>query len=114
MHRMMGEETIHTDLQLGQFGIVAVHGGMIKAATLETIRLYTGRKLKKGKSFAFYRVDPPYKVIRVWTVKSVKFYRKTIVLVRSSVLLLFSFHIFIWLKFRYSEKATKFEKKSST
>ena len=62
MHRMMGEETIHTDLQMGQFGIVAVHGGMIKAATLETIRLYTGRKLKKGKSFAFYRVDPPYKV----------------------------------------------------
>ena len=65
MHRMMGEETIHTDLQMGQFGIVAVHGGMIKAATLETIRNYTGRKLKKGKSFAFYRVDPPYKVIRV-------------------------------------------------
>ena len=62
MHRMMGEETIHTDLQMGQFGIVAVHGGMIKAATLETIRLYTGRKLVKGKSFAFYRVDPPYKV----------------------------------------------------
>ena len=59
---MMGEETIHTDLQMGQFGIVAVHGGMIKAATLETIRLYTGRKLQKGKSFAFYRVDPPYKV----------------------------------------------------
>jgi len=63
MHRMMGEETIHTDLQMGQFGIVAVHGGMIKAATLETIRLYTGRKLKKGKSFAFYRVDPPYKPV---------------------------------------------------
>ena len=62
MHRVMGEETIHTDLQMGQFGIVAVHGGMIRAATLETIRLYTGRKLQKGKSFAFYRVDPPYKV----------------------------------------------------
>ena len=62
MHRMMGEETIHTDLQMGQFGIVAVHGGMIRAATLETIRLYTGRKLQKGKSFAYYRVDPPYKV----------------------------------------------------
>ena len=53
---------IHTDLLMGQFGIVAIHGGMIKHATLESIRLYTGRKLKKGKSFAFYRVDPPYKV----------------------------------------------------
>ena len=62
MYRVRGEETIHTDLQMGQFGIVAVHGGMIKQQTLETIRLYTGRKLKKGKSFAFYRVDAPYKV----------------------------------------------------
>ena len=70
MHRMMGEETIHTDLQMGQFGIVAVHGGMIRAATLETIRLYTGRKLQKGKSFAYYRVDPPYKVsISIFVMK---------------------------------------------
>lgn len=63
MYRMMGEEMIHTDLLMGQFGIVAIHGGMIKHATLESIRLYTGRKLKKGKSFAFYRVDSPYKPV---------------------------------------------------
>jgi len=61
MYRVMGEEQIHTDLLMGQFGIVAVHGGMIKSATFDTIRLYTGRKLRKGNSFAFYRVDPPYK-----------------------------------------------------
>ena len=62
MYRMIGEETVHTELLMGQYGIVAVHGGMIKSSTLETIRLYTSRKLQKGKSFAFYRVDPPYKV----------------------------------------------------
>lgn len=61
-YRMLGEEKVHTDLLLGQFGIVAVHGGAIKHSTLETIRNYTGRKLKKGQSFAFYRVDAPYKV----------------------------------------------------
>lgn len=63
-YRMLGEEKVHTDLLLGQFGIVAVHGGAIKHATLETIRNYTGRKLKKGESFAFYRIDAPYKVIK--------------------------------------------------
>jgi len=63
MYRIMGEEQIHTDLIMGQFGIVAVHGGMIKSATFDTIRLYTGRKLKKGNSFAFYRVDAPYKPV---------------------------------------------------
>lgn len=63
MYRMMGEEQIHTDLLMGQFGIVAIHGGLIKSATFDTIRLYTGRKLKKGNSFAFYRVDPPYKPV---------------------------------------------------
>ena len=40
MYRVMGEEQIHTDLIMGQFGIVAVHGGMIKSATFElTIQL---------------------------------------------------------------------------
>lgn len=61
-YRMKGEEKVHTELMLGQFGIVSVHGGFIKSQTFETIRNYTGRKLKRGKSFAFYRVDPPYKV----------------------------------------------------
>lgn len=64
MYRVMGEEQIHTDLLFGQFGIVAVHGGLIKQATFDSIRLYTGRKLNKNKNcFAFYRVDPPYKPV---------------------------------------------------
>jgi len=62
-YRLMGEERIHTDLQLGQFGVVAVHGGLITTNTFEAIRNYTHRKLVKGKSFAFYRVDMPYKAI---------------------------------------------------
>ena len=61
-YRKMGEEKVHTDLLLGQYGIVAVHGGSIKSATFEALRIYIGRKLKKGKAFAMYRVDPPYKV----------------------------------------------------
>jgi len=63
MYRVMGEEQIHTDLIMGQYGIVAIHGGMIKSSTFDAIRLYTGRKLKKGNCFAFYRVDAPYKPV---------------------------------------------------
>ena len=61
-YRMMGEEMVHNDLVMGQFGIVAIHGGLIKYSTFEAIRQYTTRKLKNGKSFAFWRIDPPYKV----------------------------------------------------
>ena len=59
-----GEEKIHTELLLGQYGIVAVHGGLIKTATFDNIRNFTLRKMKQHKKcFAFYRIDPPYKPI---------------------------------------------------
>ena len=61
-YRMMGEEMVHNDLIMGQFGIVTIHGGLINWSTFETIRNYVTRKLNAGKSFAFWRVDPPYKV----------------------------------------------------
>ena len=60
---MRGEEKIHTELLVGQFGVVAVHGGLIQHSTFEAIRNYLARKLRKGKSFAFYRVDAPYKPV---------------------------------------------------
>ena len=63
-YRMRGEEMVHTDLILGQFGIIAVHGGAIRTATFDTVRQYLLRKLnKQGDCFAFYRVDPPYKPV---------------------------------------------------
>lgn len=61
--RMRGEETVHTDLKLGQFGIVALNGGMLKYKQFEAIRLAAGRNLKQDHSFAVYRVEPPYKPI---------------------------------------------------
>ena len=43
---------------------MAVHGGMVKTDSFDTIRSYTLRKMKKHKNcFAFYRVDPPYKPV---------------------------------------------------
>ena len=63
MYRLRGEEKVHNELLLGQYGIVAVHGGLVRTETFKTIRNYSLRKLKKHKNcFAFYRVDPPYKV----------------------------------------------------
>ena len=62
MWRMMGEEQVHNDLTLGQYGIVALTGGMIKHRNFEVLRMSVGRKVNQYKdSFAIYRVDPPYK-----------------------------------------------------
>jgi len=63
MWRMMGEEQVHNDLTLGQFGIVALTGGMLKYRNFEVIRLGIGKYLKAKESFSIYRVDPPYKPI---------------------------------------------------
>merc|ERR1719331_2814119 len=61
---MMGEEKVHCDLNLGQFGIVALTGGMIKSKNFDVIRLGVGKHINESKgSFAIYRVDPPYKAI---------------------------------------------------
>jgi len=59
--RMMGEERVHNDLLLDQFGIVALTGGMLKYKHFEVIRFGVGRYVKPKESFAVYRVDPPYK-----------------------------------------------------
>jgi len=61
--RMMGEEQVHNDLTLGQYGIVALTGGMVKYRNFEVIRLGIGKYLKAKESFSIYRVDPPYKPI---------------------------------------------------
>ena len=44
---MRGEETVNTDLKLGQFGIVALNGGMLKYKQFEAIRMSVGRHLKQ-------------------------------------------------------------------
>ena len=59
----MGEEKVNNELTLGQYGIVALTGGMVKYKNFEVMRLGIGRKLKAKDSFAIYRIDPPYKPI---------------------------------------------------
>jgi len=61
--RMKGEELVHTDLQLNQFGIVAINGGMLRHQHFEMMRMNIGRNVVKDQSFAIYRVDAPYKPI---------------------------------------------------
>ena len=64
MWRMMGEEKVHCDLNLGQYGIVALTGGMMKSKNFDVMRLGIGKHINENKgSFAIYRVDPPYKAI---------------------------------------------------
>jgi len=61
--RMMGEDKAQSDLVLGQFGVVALTGGMLKHRHFEMIRATAGRNLNAKKTFAIYRVDAPYKPI---------------------------------------------------
>jgi len=62
--RMMGEEKVHNDLLLGQFGIIALTGGMIFHKHFEVLRMGVGRFVVPGGAiFSHYRVDPPYKPI---------------------------------------------------
>jgi len=61
--RMMGEEKVHNNLVLDQFGIIAMTGGMLKHKHFEVMRMGIGRFLKAKETFGVYRVDPPYKPI---------------------------------------------------
>jgi len=63
MWRMMGEERVHNQLVLQQYGIVALTGGMLKSSHFEVMRLAVGRRVKEKESFGLYRVDAPYKPI---------------------------------------------------
>ncbi len=65
LYRMFGEEEVHNRLLLGQYGIVALAGGQLKHQHFEVIRSYSGRFLQEGRSFAIYRVDPPFKPVTV-------------------------------------------------
>lgn len=63
IYRLQGEEIQHNKLVLEQYGIVAIHAGMMKHAHFEVLRNEIGRQLEPEKSFAIYRVDPPYKPV---------------------------------------------------
>ncbi len=58
---MFGEEQVHNKLLLGQYGIVALAGGQFKHQHFEVMRHYSNVMLQEGKSFAIYRLDPPFK-----------------------------------------------------
>jgi len=61
--RMKGEDTVNNELQLNQFAIIALNGGLLKHKHFEAMRLGIGRHLKGQKLFGLYRVDAPYKPI---------------------------------------------------
>jgi len=58
---MKGEELVNNQLQLDQFAIVALSGGLLKHHHFEVLRLGIGRHLKNVNLFGHYRVDAPYK-----------------------------------------------------
>ncbi|XP_069938999.1 large ribosomal subunit protein uL16m isoform X2 [Cherax quadricarinatus] len=58
-----GEEEIHRDLLLQQYGIIAKRGGLLRHGHLEMIRMGIARKINPNKMFAIWRVDAPWKPI---------------------------------------------------
>lgn len=60
---MRGPELVHNKLILKQYGIVALSGGELKYGHFEMIRNSINRNLDLKRSFAIWRVDPPWKPI---------------------------------------------------
>lgn len=58
-----GPELVHNKLIHKQYGIVALSGGQLKYGHFEMMRTSFNRKLDLNKSFAVWRVDPPWKPI---------------------------------------------------
>ncbi|KAK3860012.1 hypothetical protein Pcinc_031156 [Petrolisthes cinctipes] len=58
-----GEEEVHRDLLLGQYGIVAKRGGMLRHGHIEMIRMSIARKMDTSKMYAIWRIDAPWKPI---------------------------------------------------
>ncbi|XP_040574750.1 large ribosomal subunit protein uL16m [Lepeophtheirus salmonis] len=61
LFRMRGEELVHNDLILGQYGIMALSGGSLKHGHFEMMRTGVGHYIGKQKAFAIYRVDAPHR-----------------------------------------------------
>ncbi|KAH9637731.1 hypothetical protein HF086_009399 [Spodoptera exigua] len=60
---MRGPETVHTNLQLQQYGVVATGGGRMRSEHFEMARLVVARKLDQKRMFAIWRVDPPWQPV---------------------------------------------------
>ncbi|XP_053625738.1 large ribosomal subunit protein uL16m [Plodia interpunctella] len=60
---MRGPESLHTTLQLKQYGVVATGGGRLRFEHFEMARLVVARKLDQKRMFAIWRVDPPWQPV---------------------------------------------------
>jgi large subunit ribosomal protein L16 len=60
---MRGPELVHNQLIHKQYGIVALSGGEMKYGHFEMVRSTVNRSLDIKKSFAIWRVDPPWKAV---------------------------------------------------
>jgi len=60
LRRFFGEELIHTDLQLKQFGIVALSGGQMRWKHFESLKKRFNAYLTDD-SFVMMRIDPPHR-----------------------------------------------------
>ena len=58
-----GEEMIHNKLVLGQYGVIAVHGGSMSWKNYNTLKNKINKYLDPEESFAIMRFDPPYKPV---------------------------------------------------
>ena len=80
--RMMGEEKVHNELILKQYGIIALAGGVLKHRHFEVMRLAIGRHCdNKKKTFSMYRLakinrrtssffsDGPYLIGPVFSIR---------------------------------------------
>lgn len=60
---MRGPELVHNQLMYNQYGIIALTGGSLNGNHTHYIRAVINRYLNTKKSFAIWRIDPPWKSV---------------------------------------------------
>lgn len=58
-----GPETVHNRLLYDQYGVMALCGGFIRPGHIDMIRNTINKGIDPKKTFAVWRIDPPYKPI---------------------------------------------------
>lgn len=60
---MRGPELVHNKIIYGEYGVQALQGGRMRSQHFDSVRLQVIRKMNDKKSFALWRVDPPWQSV---------------------------------------------------
>jgi len=63
LSKIRGPETVHNRLVYNQYGVMALCGGWISTGHFDMMRNAINKKIDLSRTFAAWRIDPPWKAI---------------------------------------------------